>query len=205
MNVAAVRPSASGASLLLLRRPLSFLQQTLSLLPRSARCDVHRPDLLCPLHVDSRSRKRLICANTGHSSRTCRTGQFDPGLPYKVGPVNGRETRESGLQTEGVVCAPKATLREASCESVRSTRSGRSREPERSAVCTQTGGSRGCCGYPKSLSPGWSTLEIRSAPARRSSTQNASHFQFTVNSKTAYNLNETISDATFVRADEAMG
>ena len=34
MNVAAVRPSASGASLLSLRRPLSLLKQTLSLLPR---------------------------------------------------------------------------------------------------------------------------------------------------------------------------
>jgi hypothetical protein len=80
----------------------------------------------------------------------CRRA-YRPVLPYKVGPVNGRETRENVLQTEGVVCAPKATLREASYERVRSTRSDRSREPERSAARTQTGGSRGCCGYPKSL------------------------------------------------------
>ena len=59
MNVAAVRPSASGASLLSLRRPLSLLKQTLSLLPRSAKCDVHRPDLLCPLHVCAVRRRRF--------------------------------------------------------------------------------------------------------------------------------------------------
>jgi hypothetical protein len=36
---------------------------------------------------------------------------------------------------------------------------GRSREPERSAARKQTGGSRVCCGCPKS--PGWSSLGIR--------------------------------------------
>jgi hypothetical protein len=33
---------------------------------------------------------RLLCANTGHSPRTCRTGQIDPQETFGVEAINGR-------------------------------------------------------------------------------------------------------------------
>jgi hypothetical protein len=35
--------------------------------------------------------------NTGRSLETCPIGKFDPFLPFNIGPMNGREARESGL------------------------------------------------------------------------------------------------------------
>jgi hypothetical protein len=40
---------------------------------------------------------RSLCANTGHSSRTRRTGQFNPLLTFEIGPMNGRKAQESAL------------------------------------------------------------------------------------------------------------
>jgi hypothetical protein len=42
----------------------------------------------------------LLRANSRHSPTAWRTGQFDPLLPFKIGPVNEREARESGLSLE---------------------------------------------------------------------------------------------------------
>src|ERR1700722_15340628 len=50
-------------------------------------------DPQCPLDVDS---GRPECANTGHSSRTCRTGQFDPKATFRFESMNGWKTRRSG-------------------------------------------------------------------------------------------------------------
>jgi hypothetical protein len=61
-----------------------------------------------PLNVDSRrSFERLKCANTGHCPRARRVSQIDPLLPFKIGPVNGREAPESGLPLTASV-APRA-------------------------------------------------------------------------------------------------
>jgi hypothetical protein len=49
--------------------------------------EIHKPP------VDS---SRPVSANTGHSPRTCRTGQIDPLLPFHIGPMNGREALEGG-------------------------------------------------------------------------------------------------------------
>jgi hypothetical protein len=43
------------------------------------------------------------CANTGHWSRSCRTGLFDPELPSEIGAVNGRKARQSGLRLKTYV------------------------------------------------------------------------------------------------------
>jgi hypothetical protein len=45
------------------------------------------------------------CANTGHSPRACRTGQIDPLLPVKIGPVNDRKAGRKRTLAEGVGCA----------------------------------------------------------------------------------------------------
>jgi hypothetical protein len=37
------------------------------------------------------------CANSGHTPTSRRMGQIDPELPFEIGPMNGREARESGL------------------------------------------------------------------------------------------------------------
>jgi hypothetical protein len=55
------------------------------------------------------STRRLNCANTGHSSRTCRTGQFDPKRAFKIGSMKGWEARESGLRLKASV-VPKAAV-----------------------------------------------------------------------------------------------
>lgn len=49
------------------------------------------------MYVDS---GRPVRANTGHSSRTCRTGQFDPPLPFHTCRVNGiaHKSGRSSLQ-----------------------------------------------------------------------------------------------------------
>jgi hypothetical protein len=40
---------------------------------------------------------RRLRANSGHSQTVRRTGQVDPERPFKIGPMNGRHARESGL------------------------------------------------------------------------------------------------------------
>ncbi len=40
--------------------------------------------------------RRLVGAHTGCSRTARRTGQFDPFLPFKVVPMNGRKAQESG-------------------------------------------------------------------------------------------------------------
>ena len=60
------------------------------------------------IFIDS---SRPVSANTGHSPKAGRTGQVDPLLPYKIGPMNGREGRGSGLRLravdEGVRACPR--------------------------------------------------------------------------------------------------
>jgi hypothetical protein len=53
-----------------------------------------------PLQVDC---SRPVSANSGRSQTVRRTGQVDPELPYEIGPVNGREARESGLRLKASV------------------------------------------------------------------------------------------------------
>ena len=43
---------------------------------------------------------------TGRSRALPRTRQFDPLLPFTIGPMNGREARESGLRPTAVLLAP---------------------------------------------------------------------------------------------------
>jgi hypothetical protein len=45
------------------------------------------------VNVDS---SRQLRANSGHSPWAWRTGQIDPLLPFKIGPMNGREAPKSG-------------------------------------------------------------------------------------------------------------
>jgi hypothetical protein len=40
---------------------------------------------------------RRVCANSGHCPRARGMSQIDPILPFKAGPMNGWEARESGL------------------------------------------------------------------------------------------------------------
>ena len=60
----------------------------------------------CPL--DGRfapSPRRLNCANTSHYPRAPRMGQMDPEVPFVIGPMNGREARESGLRPKAEAMA----------------------------------------------------------------------------------------------------
>jgi hypothetical protein len=41
------------------------------------------------------------CANTGHSSAACRTGNFNPPLPFAVGPMNKRKCEVAQEQPNG--------------------------------------------------------------------------------------------------------
>ena len=52
--------------------------------------------------LDADSGLRPECANTRGSPAARRTGQVDPLLPFKVGPMNGREARQSGLRLKAV-------------------------------------------------------------------------------------------------------
>jgi hypothetical protein len=45
---------------------------------------------------------RPQCANSGHTRTVWRTGQINPLLPFKVGLMNGREARQSGLRLKAV-------------------------------------------------------------------------------------------------------
>ena len=51
--------------------------------------EIHKPP------VDS---SRPVSANTGHSPTARRTCQIDPLLSFKLGLMNWREARESGLR-----------------------------------------------------------------------------------------------------------
>jgi hypothetical protein len=44
---------------------------------------------------------RRQCANTGHSSAACRTDNFDPQLPFAVGPMNKRKCQVAQEQPPG--------------------------------------------------------------------------------------------------------
>jgi hypothetical protein len=52
--------------------------------------DVHRRDPQRPLHVDS--------CRPRHSPKLRERGNFDPELPFEIGPLNGWEVRENGLR-----------------------------------------------------------------------------------------------------------
>jgi hypothetical protein len=47
--------------------------------------------------------ERPVRAKSGHSPTARRTGKFDPKATFKIGPVNGRETLESGLRLNASV------------------------------------------------------------------------------------------------------
>jgi hypothetical protein len=44
------------------------------------------------------------CAKSGHTRTAWRTGQIDPLLPSKIGPVNGMEARESEFRLKAWRC-----------------------------------------------------------------------------------------------------
>jgi len=64
--------------------------------PRYARlppnCDVHVRDRQRPLNVDT---SRPECVDCGHARAALQTGEVDPLLSFKIGPVNDREARVS--------------------------------------------------------------------------------------------------------------
>ncbi len=49
---------------------------------------------------------RRQCANSGRSATARPTGQIDPLPIFKIGPMNGREARESGLRLKPSVRCP---------------------------------------------------------------------------------------------------
>ena len=97
---------------LLVRRSMPTLARTPVLpeehpkAPFPPNCDIHCPDLLCPLDVDSSRQLRAI---TGHPPTAWRTSEFDPLLPFKIDVVNEREARESSLWLKAWV-APTAVV-----------------------------------------------------------------------------------------------